>query len=147
MRYLLFTIILIFTGCHKPIDNANFNYKQNLNELINAYIFLSENHDLLHIMMGEYEGSPIESYQIYQNKISPLIKNKYIKPILFGLNNITIENNLLKNADRFDALVDYYQMGLQIMINGVLKGSAYNDKLPESSDDYKKILTMDLLNE
>ena len=143
MKHILFITIFIFIGCHKPIDNANYNNKQNLNELINAYIFLSENHDLLHIMMGEYEGSPIESYQKYQNKLLPLKNNKYIKPILFGFNNIIIEKNLLKNANKFDALVDYYQMGLQIMINGVLKGYGYSDKLPENSDDYKKILIMD----
>ena len=139
MKYILFTILLLL-GCNDVSTNEDlFNYKNNLNELIDSYIFLSETHDLLHIMMGEYEGSPINSYNDYKNQIDPLKNNVYLKPIYFGLNNIKIDNNILINADEFDALVDYYQMGIQLMIEGLLKGYGYKDKIPQNSDEYEAI--------
>ena len=91
-------------------------------------------------MMGEYEGSPLESYNKYQNKINKLKHNIHLKPIFHGLKNIKVVNNVnLKNADKFDALVDYYQMGIQITIEGILKGYGYSGKMPENSIEYKKI--------
>ena len=133
-------LIIFFWGCNNiSSPNNYYNSKENLNELIDSYIFLSDTHDLLHIMMGEHEGSPLNSYQEYKNRIAVLNNNYYIKPILLGLNNIVInDNNSLINADKFDALVDYYQMGLQMMIEGVLKGYGY-DKMPQNSNEYELI--------
>ena len=133
-------MILLFYGCNNSNTNYNtYNNKNNLDQLIDTYIFLSENHDLLHIMMGEYEGSPISSLNEYKNKIKILENNLYIQPILFGLNNITINNsNTLENAEKFDSLVDHYQIGIQLMIEGILKG--YNIKnMPKNTIDYNKI--------
>ena len=89
--------------------------------------------------MGENTGSPIDAYNVYKNKIALLNNNYYLKPILFGLNNITVNNNTLENADKFDALVDYYQMGIQIIIEGILKGYGYQDKMPQNSKEYQNI--------
>ena len=136
-------MILILIGCIKTDKNKTeqtFDNKNNLNQLIDAYLFLSENHDLLHIMMGEYEGSPLESYNNYQNKINKLKHNFHLQPIFHGLKNIEVINNAdLKNADKFDALVDYYQMGIQITIEGILRGYGYSGKMPENSIEYTKI--------
>ena len=141
VKYYYITFFL-FISCSDVNENNTsnnlFNDKENLNSLIDAYVFLSENHDLLHIMMGEYDGSPIESYEIYINKIESFNKNYYLKPILTGLDNIIIKNDKLKNAAKFDALVDYYQMGLQIMIEGILKGYGYENIL-QNSEEYNKI--------
>ena len=136
---LLFTLLLF--GCNSTSDQKNqFNYKKNLNELIDSYVFLSENHDLLHIMMGEHEGSPVDSYQKYKNKITHLNNNFYIKPILLGLSDIIVsDNNLLINADKFDSLVDYYQIGIQMMIEGILKGYGYVGEIPQNSAEYESI--------
>ena len=138
-------ILLLFAllGCNS--NQKTFDNKNNLNQLIDAYLFLSENHDLLHIMMGEYAGSPIEAYREYQEKIAELKNNNHLKPIFHGLNNIEVINKTnLKNADKFDALVDYYQMGIQIIIEGILKGYGYLDKIPDNSDEYKKIKSTNL---
>ena len=90
-------------------------------------------------MMGEYKGSPKDSYNLYRNKVTPLEHNLYLKPIIFNLNNIQIISDTLQNADKFDALVDYYQMGLQIMIEGILKGYGYKNMMPKNSEEYLKI--------
>ena len=63
MKFILISTIITFLGCNiEPSNIHSFNQNKNLNQLIDTYIFLSENHDLLHIMMGEHEGSPIDSY-------------------------------------------------------------------------------------
>ena len=140
MRLLPLTGLIILIGCNKISSDYNsFSHKHNLHQLIDSYIFLSETHDLLHIMMGEHEGSPIDSYMQYCNKINIIKNNYYIEPILLALDNIKIsDNNFLINADKFDALVDYYQMGIQMMIEGILKGHGY-DPLPKNSKDYENI--------
>tara|TARA_B100001250_G_scaffold249331_1_gene214315 strand:+ start:54 stop:494 length:441 start_codon:yes stop_codon:yes gene_type:complete len=141
MKFILISIIITFLGCNiEPSNVHSFNQNKNLNQLIDAYIFLSETHDLLHIMMGEHEGSPLDSYNEYQTELRPLTNNLYLKPILYGLNNIQVQdNNVLKNADKFDALVDYYQMGIQMMIEGLLKGYGYNGKIPQNNMEYQAI--------
>ena len=144
MKIILITVLLLF-GCN-DISNTNnpFNNENNLNNLIDAYVFLADNHDLLHIMMGEYEGSAIDSYILYKNKIAPFKENIYLQPILFGLDKIAInDNKLLENADKFDALVDYYQIGMQMMIEGILKGYGYIDKMPQNSKEYLDIKSID----
>ena len=90
MKLIIYLLIIsLVIGCvHNNYDITNnrnkYNNRNNLNELIDAYIFLSNNHDLLHIMMGEYKGSAIESYKNYKNKIEPLKNNLYLQPILFS---------------------------------------------------------------
>ena len=141
MKIILSTILLFILGCNSIDSKDNsFSHNNNLNQLIDSYVFLSENHDLLHIMMGEHEGSPIDSYLEYKNKIDLFKNNLYLKPVLLGLHNIQVVNNdSLVNADKFDALVDYYQMGIQMMIDGILKGIGYNGKMPQNSEEYKLI--------
>tara|TARA_B100000945_G_scaffold301692_1_gene284684 strand:+ start:3339 stop:3764 length:426 start_codon:yes stop_codon:yes gene_type:complete len=134
MKSILISILIILS-----CTQTSFNDKDNFDQMIDAYVFLSENHDLLHIMMGEYKGSPIDSYKLYRNKINPLEHNLYLKPVIFNLNNIQISSDTLKGADKFDALVDYYQMGLQIMIEGILKGYGYKNTMPKNSEEYLKI--------
>ena len=144
MKIILISYFLLISCTTDFKNNDSFNHENNLKDIIKAYIFLSENHDLLHIMMGEYQGSPIKSFNIYKNKIKTLDNNLYLEPILLSLNNIKInKNDKLENANKFDALVDYYQIGLQMMIEGILKGYGYSNKMPQNSDDYKKIMEID----
>ena len=141
MKVFFLPIFFILVGCSETTSNYDsFDNKNNLNQLIDAYVFLSDNHDLLHIMMGEYEGSAVNSFNNYKNKIILLKNNLYIKPIILGLDNIKInQDNSLANADKFDSLVDYYQMGIQMMIDGIIKGSGYVGKMPQNSKEYKEI--------
>ena len=44
---------------------------------------------------------------------------------------------MLINADKFDALVDYYQIGKQMMIEGILKGYGYDGKMPQNTKEYE----------
>ena len=141
MKIFFLSAFFILVGCSGvSSDYDSFNNKNNLNQLIDAYAFLSDNHDLLHIMMGEYAGSPLNSFNNYKNKIILLEENLYIKPIILGLDNIKInQDSSLANADRFDSLVDYYQMGIQMMIDGIIKGYGYDGKMPQNSKEYKEI--------
>tara|TARA_B100000686_G_C16789672_1_gene977761 strand:+ start:2699 stop:3145 length:447 start_codon:yes stop_codon:yes gene_type:complete len=147
MKFILAASLLLFSCKDISINKNSFNSKENLNELINSYVFLSETHDLLHVMMGEYEGSPIDSYMQYKNQIATLNDNFYLRPIFLGLDNIIIsDNNMLINADKFDALVDYYQIGMQMMIEGILKGYGYDGKMPQNTKEYELIKTINFNN-
>ena len=146
MKTIPFIILFLLFSCQNNSNSKhNYNNNYNLNELIDTYIFLSDNHELLHIMMGEHEGSPINSYNQYSQKINSLKVNSYLKPILHGLNKIKINNNNLDGAEKFDALVDYYQMGIQLMIEGILRGHGYNKEMPQNVEEYKKIKEINFL--
>ena len=84
MKKLFLIIFFIIFSCNNISSNSN------LNELIDAYIFLSENHALLHIMMGEYEGSPFDSYKEYKRKISYIKDNICNKIIILSNKNIIL---------------------------------------------------------
>ena len=90
------------------------------------------------ILFAAEEPLDLETIESRLTKKTNINKNYYLKPILTGLDNILIENDKLKNADKFDALVDYYQMGLQIIIEGILKGYGYNN-MPQNLEEYTKI--------
>ncbi len=137
--------ILIFTiACSDKTSDKNVQYNSeianDMKDLINAYIFLAENHDLLHIMMGEYDGDPEKSFLEFKQKIKPVKNNPYLFQIDFGLENVNVNaDNTLEGADSFDSLVDYYQMGYQLMIEGLVKAYKMPFDLPKNVEDYKNI--------
>ena len=64
MKYFLCIFYIFLISCNTQEKNI-YNEKQNLFNIIEAYIFLSETHDLLHIIMGEHEGLPKTAYIKY----------------------------------------------------------------------------------
>ena len=40
---------------------------------------------------------------------------------------------------KYNQLSSNYQMGLQIMIEGILKGYGYEKEMPQNSTDYKEV--------
>ena len=70
-------IFILIISCNQKSENTNkeliYNHNTEFKNLIDAYIFLADNHDLLHIMMGEYDGSPEQSYLEYKSNILSLL--------------------------------------------------------------------------
>ena len=70
--------------------------------------------------------------EILSNRlVDAFLKNKIISPLPPKYTKRLI------NADKFDALVDYYQMGVQMMIEGILKGYGYDGKMPQNTKEYE----------
>jgi len=145
MRIINFLFLLLFTyACTDKTAARNDKYNtaiaEDTNNLINAYIFLEQNHDLLHIMMGEYEGNPEQSLLKFKEKIQPLKHNPYLLQVNFMLELIKVNSDkTLDGAASFDSLVDYYQMGYQLMIEGCVKAYKMPFDLPQNIEDYKNI--------
>lgn len=143
IKNLFFLLLLTFACTDKTAarnDKYNPAIAEDTNNLINAYIFLEENHDLLHIMMGEYEGNPEQSLLKLKEKIQPLKHNSYLLQVNFMLELIKVNNDkTLEGAASFDSLVDYYQMGYQLMIEGWVKAYKIPFDLPQNIEDYRNI--------
>ena len=90
--------------------------------------------------MGEYEGNPKQSLLKLKEKIQPLKHNPYLLQVNFMLELIKINpDKTLEGAASFDSLVDYYQMGYQLMIEGIVKAYKMPFDLPQNIEDYKNI--------
>ena len=133
-KYISYILFLFFIGCTSYKPSA----EKNLIDIIDTYLFLSDNHDLLHIMMGEYEGSPVEAYKDFSDKLSIIDNNQFIQPIKNSFKRIVITKSKLKYAEDFDKLVDYYQSSLELQINGILMGYGINSN-PIKRIDYTNI--------
>tara|TARA_A100001011_G_C14149851_1_gene773503 strand:+ start:786 stop:1082 length:297 start_codon:yes stop_codon:yes gene_type:complete len=91
-------------------------------------------------MMGEYDGNPKQSLLKFKEKIQPLKHNPYLLQVNFMLELIKVNtDNTLEGAASFDSLVDYYQMGYQLMIEGWVKAYKIPFDLTQNIEDYRNI--------
>tara|TARA_B100001250_G_scaffold106853_1_gene90060 strand:- start:520 stop:948 length:429 start_codon:yes stop_codon:yes gene_type:complete len=95
-------------------------------EMVDAFNFLSKHHHELHIMIGEDEGDFKQAYNEFYKYISP-VSNLRLIPIKNGFFRIKDLRRASKDVKDFDMLVDYYQSGLSLEIEGVLKGYGYSE--------------------
>tara|TARA_B100000029_G_scaffold243344_1_gene240585 strand:- start:4316 stop:4597 length:282 start_codon:yes stop_codon:yes gene_type:complete len=77
-------------------------------------------------MIDEEEGDKIKAFSEFKN--SPqLITNFELIPVKDALDRIGDVNNDQKNVKRLDDLVDYYQSGLSIQIEAILRGYGHKE--------------------
>tara|TARA_Y100001970_G_C13739198_1_gene605332 strand:- start:155 stop:577 length:423 start_codon:yes stop_codon:yes gene_type:complete len=109
-------------------------------EMVDAFSFLSKHHHELHIMIGEDEGDFKQAYNKFYKYISP-VSNQRLIPVKDGFFRIKDLSQGSKDVRNFDMLVDYYQSGLSLEIEGVLKGYGYSGNLniDEAISIYDKI--------
>ena len=109
------------------IEFANTNQ---LNERIllenktEAFQFLSTYHHQLHIMIGEEEGDGELAYKEFLNALMDNDNNELI-PIKNAAIRIGNYTSISESVKRLDYLVDYYQSGLSMEIEGILRGYGY----------------------
>ena len=97
-------------------------------ETVEAFNFLSKHHHELHIMIGEDEGDFKKAYNSLYKYISAN-SNERLIPVKNSFFRIKDLQKGSKDVKDFDALVDYYQSGLSLEIEGVLKGYGYSDNI------------------
>ena len=93
-------------------------------EKINALQFLSYYHHQLHVMIGEEEGDINQAFNELSTALSSN-KNPELIPIKKATLRIDPFNKEVLSVKRLDYLVDYYQSGLSIQIEGILRGYGY----------------------
>ena len=104
------------------------NEREIFEQKVEAFIFLSDYHHQLHIMIGEEEGDIINAYNEFKSA-EILQSNSELIPVKEAIDRIKIlspENNQVKQLDH---LVDYYQSGLSIQIEAILRGYGYKENL------------------
>ena len=122
-------LINIFSSCSA---NKSLTERDILQNKLNAFYFLSDNHDKLHIMMGEYDGDKQYAFIQFRSILNDY-KNIELLPISRALNNINDVDRDSIRVRRLDALVDYYQSGLSMQIEAILKAYGYNEVVHDQS--------------
>ena len=137
LKLILFTVfICIIIPCGMSSERSMFI------DTVEAFNFLSKHHHELHIMIGEDEGDFKKAYNSFYKYISGT-SNDRLLPVKNGFFRIKNLKTGSKDVKDFDALVDYYQSGLSLEIEGILKGYGYAntieiDRAVEIYDKIKK---------
>jgi len=124
MKNIVFLIISTAIICCN--SNPGVSEREILELKVEAFQFLNKNHDQLHIMIGEEDGNIKIAYEEFFNALVVYDNNELI-PIKDALLRIKPGdlNPKSENVKRLDYLVDYYQSGLSIQIEGILRGYGY----------------------
>ena len=138
------SMVLLFSSCNKT---NQLNERMLLENKTEAFQFLSTYHHQLHIMIGEEEGNGELAYKEFLNELMYNDNNELIpiKNAAIRISNYKSESEAVK---RLDYLVDYYQSGLSMEIEGILRGYGY---LQNFSPDsvlvlYDKLVKQEELN-
>ena len=116
---------LILALCTISCDsNHSLTEREIFQQKFSAFKILSDNHDYLHIMMGEHEGNRQEAFANFSASIINE-DNPELTPVHAALKRIENVNNDSLLVRRLDALVDYYQSGLSIQLEAMFKSYGY----------------------
>ena len=124
MKYTILYIFLVISLCCS--STQQINERKLLERKIEAFQFLSEYHHQLHIMIGEEEGDIKKAYNEFYNAVLNL-SNIELLPIQEAFSRIN-SNDVTPNSEnvkRLDYLVDYYQSGLSMQIEGIFRGHGH----------------------
>ena len=129
MKYFFPIALFFFLGCNNHVldtDRSIFIQK------LDALKFLSEYHDQLHVMIGEEEGDADNAFKEFS---SALIKNNNSEliPVREALGKIKSFSVSSEEVMKLDYLVDYYQSGLSLQVEAILRGNGYLKTFPLDS--------------
>ena len=123
--------LIIFLGFACEL-NQKKDEKDILEQKVEAFIFLSDYHHQLHIMIGEEEGDIMEAYNEF--KSAPVLQtNIELIPVKEALERIKVVDPENIDVKQLDYLVDYYQSGLSIQIEAILRGYGYKENFEINS--------------
>ena len=113
--------ILLFSACQKE---AVLNERDVFKKKVEAFEFLSKYHHQLHIMIGEEEGDIDKAFKEFS---AALASNQNIElvPVNNAIIRVKIANKDSEAVKRLDYLVDYYQSGLSMQVEAILRGYGY----------------------
>ena len=129
MKYFFPIALFFFLGCNNHVldtDRSIFIQK------LDALKFLSKYHDQLHVMIGEEEGDADKAFKEFS---SALRKNNHSEliPVKEALGKIKSFSVSSEEVMKLDYLVDYYQSGLSLQVEAILRGNGYLKTFPLDS--------------
>ena len=131
--FLIFNIhsisLLIFVGC----GVKNFISERDIFvQKLEALRFLNDYHHQLHIMIGEEEGDGAQAFNEFSSAINKF-NNPELIPVVSSFERINRFSVASKSVMRLDYLIDYYQSGLSLQIEAILRGHGYLETFPIDS--------------
>ena len=126
-------IIIVLIGVISCVDNKLKSERALFIQKMEAFNLLSKYHHQLHIMIGEDEGDGNQALEQFRQGIIS-INNLELIPIKKALNKIDYyDGPESENVLKLDYLVDYYQSGLSMQIEAMLRGYGYLNVVPMDS--------------
>ena len=128
LLYFLSAFILI-VSCD---SSSTLSERETFIQKVDAFQFLSDYHHQLHIMIGEEEGNGDKAFQEFLGAIKKL-DNPELVPVVSSLNRIKEFSVASESVMELDYLIDYYQSGLSLQIEAILRGYGYLKTFPIDS--------------
>ena len=130
--------MILLSSC---IKTNELDERALLQNKLEAYKFLNDYHHQLHIMIGEEEGDGEKAFNEFLNGIMN-IDNYELIPIKNAAIRIGDYQTITESVIRLDHLVDYYQSGLSMEIEGILRGYGYkeNYSIDDVLDQYDTLV-------
>ena len=126
----LFVIALFFLfGCDKHVQDTD---RTIFIQKLDALKFLSEYHDQLHVMIGEEEGDADKAFKEFSSALRKN-NNSELIPVREALGKIKSFSVSSDEVMKLDYLVDYYQSGLSLQVEAILRGNGYLKTFPLDS--------------
>ena len=105
---------------------ANIGEREMLLQKVNAFQFLSKYHHQLHVIIGEEEGDIGKAFSQIFIAFSEN-NNPELLPVREAVIRVKRMNKNFQYVKRLDFLVDYYQSGLSMQIEGIMRGYGFLD--------------------
>ena len=128
LLYFLSAFILI-VSCD---SSSTLSERETFIQKVDAFQFLSDYHHQLHIMIGEEEGNGDKAFQEFLGAIKKL-DNPELVPVVSSLNRIKEFSVASESVMELDYLIDYYQSGLSLQVEAILRGYGYLRTFPIDS--------------
>ena len=130
-------LVLIVISCN---NSMLLKERVVLERKVEAFLFLSKYHHQLHIMIGEEEGDMQNAFQEFSNAIRKFDNDELI-PVINAISRIQSVDPESENVKRLDYLVDYYQSGLSLQIEAIMRSYGYFESFSFESaiDIYDRI--------
>ena len=122
IKYLLIiSMMILISSC---INTNQSDERLLLQSKSDAFKFLSDHHHQLHVLIGEEEGNGEAAFKEFFNALMNN-DNYELIPIKNAAIRIGEYRTITESVKRLDYLVDYYQSGLSMEIEGILRGYGY----------------------
>ena len=129
MKSLSVIALFFLFGCYKHIQDTD---RTIFIQKLDALKFLSQYHDQLHVMIGEEEGDADKAFEEFSSAIRKN-NNSELIPVREALGKIKSFSVSSDEVMKLDYLVDYYQSGLSLQVEAILRGNGYLKTFPLDS--------------
>ena len=132
---LVLILIQLLFGLGRPAEE-----REKFMNLIDAFLFVSETHQLLHIMMGEEEGDQAVAYAQFSEMLEGHKLNPELNSVVLAFERISDKMHPEKTgAVELDALVDYQQLVFQFGYQAIFKAYGYFGEVPTAAKELEKL--------